>query len=760
MDEILKPLNNENSGSRWRWLFIFFAISLFLIFISGIFWIFTKSTASPIGLGWFLFSFAAGLSMIVLPCTLPLAFVIVPLSMGKGYVKGLAVALAFGLGVAITLSTYGIFAALLGKTFIAYAGGGGEIIKNIFYAIAGVFAMLFALSELKLINFRIPSYMGAAPGFIQRRGDIVKALMLGLFLGNIGIGCPHPATPIILGQIGIVGDIFYGWLLFLTHAIGRIIPLLLLAIFGILGINAIKGLVARKESIARITAWGMVFVGAFLFTLGFFGHDWWVSSGMHTLLEEITQEDKLLGILKGRWESAVVHTHGIPIGTGFFGLPLWLGNWVFVLMMVLPLWGSWFLQHRKLSVLIEPEFGILKKELRLKKFKFALLTIIFALTFIYVLPQRFLSQQLTHQQEEANSALTLDVDEIGKKADDFPLPIVRRENERVIVELETREIIAEIAPGVTYEYWTYNGTVPGPFIRVKEGDMVEVRLTHALHSHAANIDHSFNISAFPIKIASACEDKNGAIIPCEEDGHDNMTVSEHEKAGHAKHSIDLHAVEGPGGGAVLTQVESGQIASFQFKATRPGIYVYHCASPHIPTHIANGMYGMILVEPKNGLAKVDQEFYVMQGEFYTEGESGEKGHQEFSLEKLKKEAPEYFVFNGRVGSLSGSRALQAKVGETIRLYFGVGSHIASNFHIIGGILDKLYPEGDIISPPHRNVQTTIVPPGGAAMIEFKLEIPGKYLLVDHSLSRAIDKGAIGEIIVSGEENPEIFKKIE
>src|SRR3989344_5354196 len=355
MDEILKPLNNENSGSRRRWLFIVFAISLFLIFISGIFWIFTESTASPIGLCWFLFSFAAGLSMIVLPCTLPLAFVIVPLSMGKGYIKGLAVALAFGLGVAITLSTYGIFAALLGKAFMAYAGGGGEIIKNIFYAIAGVFAILFALSELELIKFRIPSYMGAAPGFIQKRSDVVKALLLGLFLGNIGIGCPHRATPIILGQIGVTGNVFYGWLLFLTHAIGRIIPLLLLAILGILGINATKTLVARKESIARATAWGMVFVGAFLFTLGFFSHDWWVYSGMHTLLEEITQEDRLLGILKGRWESAVTHTHGIPIGTGFFGLPLWLGNWVFVFLMALPLWGSWFLKRRKLSVLVEPE---------------------------------------------------------------------------------------------------------------------------------------------------------------------------------------------------------------------------------------------------------------------------------------------------------------------------------------------------------------------------------------------------------------------
>ncbi len=771
MDQI-SQVPNEASGAKWRFIFIIFAIALFLIFISGIFWIFTKSTASPIGLGWFLFSFAAGLSMIVLPCTLPLAFVIVPLSMGKGYVKGLVVALAFGLGVAITLSTYGIFAALLGKVFIAYAGGGGEIIKNIFYAIAGVFAMLFALSELRLIKFRVPSYMGAAPGFIQKRSDIAKALMLGLFLGNIGIGCPHPATPIILGQIGITGDVFYGWLLFLTHAIGRVIPLLLLAILGILGVNATKGLMARKESIAKATAWGMVFVGAFLFTLGFFSHDWWVFSGMHTLLEEITQEDRLLGILKGRWESTVTHVHDMPTGTGFFGLPLWLGNWVFVLFMALPLWGSWLLERWKSKSLAEPEQDVLNKKLKFQGFKFVILTIIFVLTFIYVLPQRFLAQQLAHQAEEAAAhkemmamqVLNVDVDEIGKRADDLPGPIVRRENEKVIVELETREIIAEIAPGVTYEYWTYNGTVPGPFIRVKEGDTVEVRLTHALHSHAS-IEHSFDVSIFPIEVASAdighAEPRSErSSTTGDDDAHSSMTASEHEVAGHAKHSIDLHAVEGPGGGSVLTQTASGETTSFQFKATRPGIYVYHCASPHIPTHVANGMYGMILAEPKNGLAKVDKEFYVMQGEFYTKGGLGEKGHQEFSLEKLLEEQPTYFMFNGRVGSLTGNRALQAKVGETIRLYFGVGSHIASNFHIIGGILDKLYPEGDIISLPHRNVQTTIVPSGGAIMAEFKLEVPGKYLLVDHSLSRAIDKGAVGEIIIEGEENPEIFKKIE
>ncbi|MEK7146993.1 MAG: multicopper oxidase domain-containing protein [Patescibacteria group bacterium] len=363
-----------------------------------------------------------------------------------------------------------------------------------------------------------------------------------------------------------------------------------------------------------------------------------------------------------------------------------------------------------------------------------------------------------NRQPAENSVLpakTITSREIGVPAGNVVPPITRKENGKVMIELQAKEVIAELAPGVTYEYWTYNGSVPGPFIRVKEGDIVEIKLTHSEdeNGHMGFSDnHSFAIDSFPISPAFA----HG---PEENDGH-SAVHSHHETAGHAKHSIDLHAVEGPGGGAVLTQVGPEEIKTFQFKATRPGIYVYHCASPHIPTHVANGMYGMILVEPKNGLSKVDREYYVMQGEFYTKGEFGEKGHQEFSLEKLKKEEPEYFVFNGRVGSLTGDRALKAKVGETIRLFFGVGPHIASNFHVIGGILDKLYPEGDIISPPHRNVQTTIVPPGGAMMAEFKLEVPGKYLLVDHSLSRAIDKGALGEIIVEGEAQPEIFKSVE
>lgn len=321
-----------------------------------------------------------------------------------------------------------------------------------------------------------------------------------------------------------------------------------------------------------------------------------------------------------------------------------------------------------------------------------------------------------------------DTDEIGRNADDLPAPINRQESQLVSVDLYTEELIAEMMPEVTYKYWTYNGKIPGPFIRARAGDQVEVHLSHG---------------------------KPGA----EHKGHNEQTSAEHAAGGHSAHSIDLHAVVGPGGGAPLMQVEQGEEKAFRFKATRPGIYVYHCASPHVPSHIANGMYGLILVEPQEGLAKVDREFYVMQGEYYTDGKFGDKGFQKFNKEKLLAEHPEYFLFNGRVNSLNGDRALKAKVGEKIRLFVGVGSHIAANFHIIGAIFDKLYLEGAITSPPLQNVQTTVIAPGSAVMIEFTAEVPGKYLLVDHNLTRSIDKGAIAELIVEGSDHPDLYHSV-
>lgn len=351
--------------------------------------------------------------------------------------------------------------------------------------------------------------------------------------------------------------------------------------------------------------------------------------------------------------------------------------------------------------------------------------------------------------------------DISRKAADLPPPITRTKSDTVVVDLVTKEVVSELAPGVTYEYWTYNGTVPGPFLRVREGDTVEVHLTHALHEDDHGDEHGalpFALTAFPFAHAHG-DDMDDSHEEEMDDPHGADAEDDHAAAGHGTHSIDLHAVIGPGGGATLMQVKSGETKVFRFTASRPGLYVYHCASPHIPTHVANGMYGLILVEPKGGLPPVDREYYVVQGEFYTAGAVGEKGHQTFSKEKMLREQPEYVVFNGRKGALTGDGALRAKTGEKIRLFLGVGSHVAANFHVIGGVLDRLYPEGDLLSPPHRNVQTTVIPPGGAAMVELTLEVPGTYLLVDHSLTRAIDRGAVGELVVEGPARPDLLSAI-
>lgn len=358
-------------------------------------------------------------------------------------------------------------------------------------------------------------------------------------------------------------------------------------------------------------------------------------------------------------------------------------------------------------------------------------------------------------------ALPLDTKEISKRADDIPGQITRTENTLVEISLETQELVAEIAPGVTYKYWTYNGTVPGPMLRVREGDDVRITLNHGV----GGLQHgAFQVEGFPsLADAEAYIATNvayAADAPHMDDGHAHSASGDsHAAEGHATHSVDLHAVTGPGGGAMLTQVGHDGPKTFQFKATHPGVYVYHCASPHVPTHVANGMYGLIVVEPTEGLKSVDKEFYVMQSDFYTKGTFGQKGHQEYSLENLLSESPTYFAFNGRVGGLTGDRAMRAKVGDRIRMFVGVGSHVASNFHIIGEIFDNLYPYGAITNEPLHHVQTTIIPAGGAIMIEFTVDIPGKYLLVDHTLTRSIDKGALAELVVEGEANPGEFKAI-
>jgi len=291
-------------------------------------------------------------------------------------------------------------------------------------------------------------------------------------------------------------------------------------------------------------------------------------------------------------------------------------------------------------------------------------------------------------------------------APQVPPPITRKTPAKVVVNMEVKEYTARLADGVEYTFWGFGGSVPGPFMRVRRGDLVE-----------------FHLNNHP----------------------DNKLP----------HNIDLHAVTGPGGGAASSFTAPGHSSTFSFKALNPGLYVYHCATAPVGMHIANGMYGLILVEPEEGLPKVDREYYIMQSEFYTSGRYGEAGLQPFSMEKALEENPDYVVFNGSVGALVGDNAITANVGETIRLFIGNGGpNLISSFHVIGEIFDKVYVEGgDLVN---ENVQTTLVPAGGSTIVDFKVEVPGTCVLVDHSIFRTFNKGSLGMLKVDGAEDKVVY----
>jgi nitrite reductase (NO-forming) len=288
-----------------------------------------------------------------------------------------------------------------------------------------------------------------------------------------------------------------------------------------------------------------------------------------------------------------------------------------------------------------------------------------------------------------------------------PPPITRKTATKVVVHLEVKEVQGRLADGVDYTFWTFGGKVPGKFIRIREGDDVEFHL----------------------------------------DSHPDNKMP---------HNIDLHAVSGQGGGAAASMTAPGHSSTFSFKALNAGLYVYHCATAPVGMHVANGMYGLILVEPKDGLPKVDHEYYVMQGDFYTAGPNGQPGLQPFSMEKAISEKADYVVFNGAVGALTGPGALTANAGETVRLFFGVGGpNLTSSFHLIGEIFDHVQAEGNTNNTT-ENVQTTMIPAGGSAIVDFRVNVPGTYILVDHSLTRAFNKGALGMLKVTGGEDKVVY----
>jgi nitrite reductase (NO-forming) len=297
------------------------------------------------------------------------------------------------------------------------------------------------------------------------------------------------------------------------------------------------------------------------------------------------------------------------------------------------------------------------------------------------------------------------LDNIARDPNEVPKTVTYNEDGIVEINLTTKEVIAEMADGTTFNYWIFDDGVPGPFLRVKEGDTVHLTI------------HNDETSLHP-------------------------------------HNVDFHAVTGPGGGAAATIVAPGETKEFTFKALNAGLFIYHCAFGNPGLHMTHGMYGLILVEPKEGLPPVDKEFYLVQGEFYSEGSMGREGLQLFDTQAYLDGKPQYVVFNGKTGALMDN--MTAEVGDTVRMYVGNGGvNFVSSFHVIGEIFDRVYREGDLVTPPAENLQTTLIPAGGAVMVEFKVEYPGNYVLVDHALAR-VDRGAWGVLHVTGEADPSIY----
>jgi len=314
-----------------------------------------------------------------------------------------------------------------------------------------------------------------------------------------------------------------------------------------------------------------------------------------------------------------------------------------------------------------------------------------------------------HSEHAQSAAPTVKAADIDRDPSDLPPPITRREPALVRVTLTSKELIGVLDPasGTTYRYWTFNGKVPGPFVRVRQGDTVEVTL-------------------------------------------------ENEKGSQMVHSLDFHAAIGPGGGGAMSQVPPGQSKTFTFQANTPGLFVYHCGSPMIAEHIANGMYGMILVEPAEGLPHVDHEYYLMQGEIYTADAKGKAGMQQFSPDKLLSERPEYFVMNGAVDSVTKEFPMHANVGESVRIYFGnAGPNATASTHMVGQIFTHVYSLGSLTSPPLNGVQTTTVPSGGAAIVEVNAGMPGNFAIMDHAISR-MEKGDMALLQVKGPDNPTLM----
>ena len=316
-------------------------------------------------------------------------------------------------------------------------------------------------------------------------------------------------------------------------------------------------------------------------------------------------------------------------------------------------------------------------------------------------PQGYSAANETDGEEGLPAAKTVDVDRIARDPTDIPAPVDWDEPREHDVTVRTERLVAEIEPGVTFEYMTFEGQVPGPMIRVREGDRV------------------------------------------------NLTFEVPEGANEVTHNMDFHAVYGPGGGAEATTIGPGDdAAEISFTADYPGVFIYHCAIPNMDYHISAGMFGAILVEPAEGLPEVDREYYLGQHELYTDGEVGEEGHHAFDFDAMLEENPTYVVFNGQAYGLTEDHAMHAETGETARVYFANGGpNLTSAVHPIGNVWSRYYRDGDLLTEPDCNVETAPVAPGTTTAGEMEFPVPGPVKIVDHALA---------EIRVEGEPTRDLY----
>ncbi len=259
------------SNNTFKIWLVFSAFVLLSIILIGIFSFMTSPDLIP-GLS---LAFLAGLSMIVLPCTFPLIFIIVPLALSREKGKGLMMAILFGLGLIVTFTIYGIV--------LGWLGGFIELYKIIsaMLLLGGIASLFFGLSELNIVKFKLPFKQTIMPKSLQGKNDYIRSFFLGFFLGNAGVGCPNPAFYILFGYVATVGIPSVGASLGALHGLGRVVPLLFLVVLAILGINAMSKVGEYQEKVKRWVAWSLVGLGAFILNYGMFGMAWFEDSIIH-----------------------------------------------------------------------------------------------------------------------------------------------------------------------------------------------------------------------------------------------------------------------------------------------------------------------------------------------------------------------------------------------------------------------------------------------------------------------------------------------